>query len=140
MIKRFALGITLISTSILLIESSCNRSITTAGGATNSTTIATQASTLRNGQLPAIEFKPEDMNDFDKNQPRVSPLSYDYADLKYLHIVNGEVLLEKKKAKILKKLSSQLIESYQFIPADQAMEFYGEKGAYGAVIIRTKKG
>ena len=82
------------------------------------------------------------MGDFDKNhnQLQVPRLSYDLSE-KYLYIVDGAVLSDKQKTSMLKKLSAQKIkvESYQLIPASQMIELYGERGANGAVIIRTKK-
>ncbi len=139
--KGFALGLTLVSTSLLFIESSCIKSITKASGEAGSAAIANQTSPQGDGSLPAIEFKPEEMGDFNKNQPQVTRLSYDYSE-EYLYIVDGAVLSDKQKTSMLKKISAQKIkvESYQFCPASQMIELYGEKGANGAVIIRTKEG
>jgi hypothetical protein len=141
--KGFALGLTSVGTSLLLIGSSCTKSITKVGGEAGSAAIANQASPQGDGSLPVIKFKPEEMGDFDKNhhQPHVIRLSYDYSE-KYLYIVDGAVLSDKQKTSMLKKLSAKKIkvESYQLIPASQMIELYGEKGANGAVIIRTKKG
>jgi hypothetical protein len=56
-----------------------------------------------------------------------------------LHFIDGKKVEGQKKDKAFKQLRKKEIESVEIIPAEEALELYGEKAKHGAVIIRTKK-
>ena len=60
-----------------------------------------------------------------------------YKDISFQHIINGKIVENRKKTRILRNLSTDHIKSIQIIPASEALELYGKKAVNGAVVIET---
>jgi hypothetical protein len=61
-----------------------------------------------------------------------------FRDTKYLHFLNGQMIDGRQKERILRKLKETDIASVVYIPAEQAVQDYGQRAAHGIVFIETR--
>ena len=66
-----------------------------------------------------------------------STISIDYRNTKYMHFLNGQMIDGHERDKILRKLKNEDIESVKLMPAEQAVELYGQKAANGVIFVVT---
>lgn len=113
---------------LLIYISGCATS-TSAGKDTTHTIVLSDSTTFT--------YSLSELGDF-YGPPITLDSSYHYLNKQYLHFIDGKRVEDDKKDKAFKQLRKKEIESVEIIPAEEALELYGEKAKDGAVIIRTK--
>lgn len=134
--KKWILFLSILFTCYLLVfNSACNSS--TQQHLTSRKQI-TPYNPETDSILPPITYTLEELGDFN-GKPIIINSPYSYLDKRYLHFIDGKMVENEKKDKAFKRLKKKGIESIEVIPAEEAIELYGQKARHGTVIIRTKK-